>query len=525
MSELFNQTISDAQKGKFIPAPERLALFVCRSLGGGKENDMDDMATKGIGLFGAALVDMGNDNTKNATFEEVGYLFEMFVELFTEKRKELKEKNQRDLRVRGYYIRTAENENEISDEFDKIRKLENEISVFWSVDYGPTGDFNKILVAWKDKINNMRKANGENPLPKTMGVGFKCNYISDRGCARFDNTVIQMDGNLTKENPWETFYKTGIKADKEFAEKLQPEMPAEWASKFMNRDIISKIGYTVSDAIVLANNQNWGVVEHLFTENKIPINIGFKVLEIAARAKYWNIFMLMYKKQFPIVNPFAKHFYYSEFYNLFKGADIYTLNSILKSTLNIPKFNPINKKEFLKELVRTTSDFGARGKRDSIKIIKWLQNIYIAVSCSTDLQNLEMVEDQEYMELAIDFNKQVIEKMENNSDEMKPQASKTVKTLSKYIKVYEEQNQQLHNMVKTNMKFFTNLFDNNMSSTILINRGNEKCVVCTRNYGKRIAFGEKYDQKMVICEDKCYNRLKQIFDTNLTAIINDKGKE
>ncbi len=570
MSNLFEQTIRNAQNGEFIPAPERLALFICRSQGGGKENDEADMAERGAGGFAAGLMGMVNEDRKNATWKEAGVLFDHFITLFETKRTRRaphrKQATQRLTKAKDSVQELSERKNpsefllgllaDWKKELVSAQKAmdihiqDPDISISWHVDYGPETELADVLRAWHKSINEEREAVGDTPLPHGWGVGMKCSYIARDGCAEFRDSVIQMDGNLTKENPWKTFYDSSKSEDGDLAKLLQPRTPLKWKKKFMNRSIAWNMGYTCEDAPLLAKTNNWGVVEYLFSANEIPLKIGFEVLQIASWRKNWDMFKLMFKEGFPIADPTETYYGDTSFGCMIYKAEPQTVNDILKLELNVPSLQSNQKNSFQKNVVWDTmllvtdTHYDVYGVNDIMKVIDglgrlWTQMEYgvgngIDNGVGNGIDNgVGKISDvplfqrnravyEFYQRVFKDVTKRYGRTPKNNN----PNTQTILDHLDEAIKKYETNQESLLQTVLKNPQFYLEACKNDL---VEIKGYRNNCVVCNKTWDVKTALvGEHF--LVPICKDNCFQWLKHIVNTNskFIKVVNDKknkGKE
>lgn len=175
----------------------------------------------------------------------------------------------------------------------------------------------------------MRKAKR---LRQAGGLGIKCSYIACEGCAKYEDSVIDHDGSLLTEDPWETFYTSENPADEARAKSLEPTIPQEIKAKFEHRTIIRKMGYTLEkDAITLAKAGNWGLVNHLIKETKTPIPqaVAFALLQEAVCSQNVQACQALFKTGLPLYS--AQEGSAAPFFQMIREWEARKINSILEA--------------------------------------------------------------------------------------------------------------------------------------------------------------------------------------------------
>tara|TARA_R110001599_G_scaffold21639_2_gene81042 strand:+ start:10723 stop:12015 length:1293 start_codon:yes stop_codon:yes gene_type:complete len=287
-----------------VSAPRRVALYICKRLSSTEENDGIELSKATNNPLAGGLMMILNEGTVEYTRAEAAILYDQFLEAFAK------------LQVKPSW-----------DGKPQPKKTEEELSIRWHVDYSPDHDFADILRAAGKIIKENREATGGPKTPKSWGIGMKCSYRVDKGCATFQDSVIDNKGCLLRENPWQTFFDSDLPEDEAKAKQLSPDIPYDLEKRLFNRSIVKKMDYTFEkDAVMLAETSNWGIVSELIktVEDKIPLEQGFKILKIAGR-RYgngiqWDIIKQLNNAGLPLVE---KKFYYDSepLFNILGGPD------------------------------------------------------------------------------------------------------------------------------------------------------------------------------------------------------------
>ena len=274
----FEEDLLHAAEGGHLPAVKRLALLICKLQNVDVFSSAAEMAEKCSEQAGF-LVYLGNKNTVAPTAAEIAPLYDKFLAAFDRMIVE-------------------------SNRYNKPKTLET-LSVHWRVDYGPEGEFADILREWHKEIKEAREKVEGAMLPMGWGVGIKCSYIAQDGCAKHRDNVVDHDGSLLEVDPWEVFYHSEIQADEARAKSLEPTIPQAISHKFCHREIIRHMGYTLEkDAISLAQAGNWGLVNLLIKEAKtISPEAGLAILRQAVTGKELETCQLLLKAGVSLYSP------------------------------------------------------------------------------------------------------------------------------------------------------------------------------------------------------------------------------
>ena len=299
-------------RAETVSAPRRLALYITNRLASVKESVAVELLKAGVDPVGAYIVMGIDEDTVKYTRSEAAILYDEFLKAIAA------------LQVKSSW------------DGKPLSKSEDELTINWSVDYGPDRDFYEILHAANVAITANRAATGGPKTPKSWGVGMKCSYYASDGCAKFQKYVIDNKGCLMEENPWETFLKSGLPSDEVIAKQLQPKIPQDIEKRFVNCSIVQKMGYTFEkDAVLLARTANWGVVSELIetVKSDVPQKEGFKVLREAGR-RYgngiqWSIIKQLSNAGLPLLE--KKSYYEDEaLFNIFEDPDDFKLSNFLE---------------------------------------------------------------------------------------------------------------------------------------------------------------------------------------------------
>lgn len=272
----FEVDLIRAGNGEYLPAAKRLALFICKRQNSSAFSDAGEMMEKS-NIFAGALLSMINEKAVAPTPAEIAPLYDKFLGVFDSMINETKR-------------------------YDKSISLDT-LSVRWHVDYGPDRELADVMSVWHKEIKQIREAAQGQKLPTGWGLGIKCSYIAESGCAKYADSVIDHDGSLLTEDPWETFYTSENPADEARAKSLEPAIPQIIKAKFEHRQIIRNMGYTLEkDAVALAKAGNWGLVNHLIKETKTPIPqaVGFALLQEAVCSQNVEACLILFKNGLPL---------------------------------------------------------------------------------------------------------------------------------------------------------------------------------------------------------------------------------
>lgn len=257
----------DLVSKKTLPACRRLALYICK----------------------IQLEEMPNDMAKAKpwTREEVAVLYDIFLKHFASLLRPKKD--------------------------GKKPMFESEESIVfsWSVDYHADYQLGPLLREWCLEIEKRRKGS---PIPFHFGhcnLDYKCTYCVQDGCAYLNTWIIGLHGDVLDEDPWITFFEDEKPESYALAKKVRPKRSFEMDCKFFNRDICRKMGFTLDDAILLAETENLGVLSHVIRYpggKHLSRNAQFKLLAILSHHMNWELIELCLKKGMKVFDTGADYF-------------------------------------------------------------------------------------------------------------------------------------------------------------------------------------------------------------------------
>ena len=301
-----------------LPACRRLALYVCKMLcKDTTSTDANGLSDADVDGFTCALFSMSkNENASEYTRAEVALLYDVML---------------------GY--------------FDARLGTEETLSIHWRVDYAPDGEFAQLLSHGKGVIRAFRESctPKEPELPKNWGFGAKCSYVASNGCACVircygkPSIVINNQGDVFDKDPWVTFYESDDPVDEIVAKTFKPKCDVELKEKFINRDIVRKMGYTFEkDGVWMAKTKNWGILSYLIESvgSDISHETGHKVMNIAAKfgCIQYEIIRQLLKVGVPIIDVSEGYPSCSDpLYLIISEASVSDLFDFLKDLKSVPR--------------------------------------------------------------------------------------------------------------------------------------------------------------------------------------------
>lgn len=219
----FETDLAKAKAGEYIPACLRIALHICLMQ---MTRHVDCMkmslpTREEVDLRMSRPVD--DMKTLAPTREEVHFLYDEFINAF------------------GFLFHRLNAEWEKKNDKRIPYTLET-LPISLGVDSFPHESWGDIMMNWNNQILDARRAAGEmRRFPFYDGLGRKCTYIAEGGCAKYVSGsgcfIISHDGTFLKENPWETFFRSEKIEDQKLAKELCPVIPEDIDIKFKNREI------------------------------------------------------------------------------------------------------------------------------------------------------------------------------------------------------------------------------------------------------------------------------------------------